>query len=519
MLLFKKYDIIFFMFFKLKKSVFLLAFSFAFFAFAESTNFPGLYRYKLDNGLELFVAENDSAPLAYIEIAVRAGAVTQTPENAGLFHLYEHMLFKGNARYENQDAFTEAANTMGQIDQNGSTGLDRVNYFFTIPSSLVCDGLEFWSYAVRTPKLEQQELENEKSVVLAEINADFTDPAHIRGAALYRTMFPASPWRVDVSGSPEVIQNASAESLREIQNKYYIPKNSAIFVGGNVNHDEVYGYVKEIYSDWQNPAEETAFEAPEGKFPLSGDKKLVFVNSGNSDSMIQASFYLRGPDGETDFADTYAADVWSSLSNNPNGIFAKTFVSESALSIPESDYVGTSYPTRRISGLIGIHAAMLNNASSAEEVAETNHSFGDFNILNTENLNPVEKSDKFLSVLKKNAVPAMLNKEKFFENRGIERVIQQLEDSRIYELESAKAILASLSFFWSTCGSDYFFSYDKNISNVSEDDVISFIQKYIKDKNGTLLVTVSPGIWEKYKQNFLSHGYEEITAENAFWHK
>ena len=303
-LLFKKYDIIFFMFFKLKKSVFLLAFSFAFFAFAESTNFPGLYRYKLDNGLELFVAENDSAPLAYIEIAVRAGAVTQTPENAGLFHLYEHMLFKGNARYENQDAFTEAANTMGQIDQNGSTGLDRVNYFFTIPSSLVRDGLEFWSYAVRTPKLEQQELENEKSVVLAEINADFTDPAHIRGAALYRTMFPASPWRVDVSGSPEVIQNASVESLREIQNKYYIPKNSAIFVGGNVNHDEVYGYVKEIYSDWQNPAEETAFEKPEGKFPLSSDKKLVFVNSGSSDNMIQASYYLRGPDGETDFEDT-----------------------------------------------------------------------------------------------------------------------------------------------------------------------------------------------------------------------
>ena len=168
---------------------------------------------------------------------------------------------------------------------------------------------------------------------------------------------------------------------------------------------------------------------------------------------------------------------------------------------------------------IGIHAAMLNNAAASSEVNETNYSFGDFNVLNTENLNPVEKSDKFLSVLKKNAIPAMLNKEKFFENRGIERVIQQLEDSRIYELESAKAILASLSFFWSTCGSDYFFSYDKNISNVSEDDVISFIQKYIKDKNGTLLITVSPGIWEKYKQQFQAHGYEEITAEKAFWHK
>ncbi|WP_294431308.1 pitrilysin family protein [uncultured Treponema sp.] len=507
------------MFFKLKKSLFLLAFSLTTFAFAQSTNFPGLYRYKLNNGLELFVAENDSVPLVYIEIAVRAGAVTQTPENAGLFHLYEHMMFKGNDRYENQDAFTEGANEMGQIDQNGSTGTDRVNYFFTIPSNLVREGLEFWSYAVRTPKLDEQELENEKSVVLAEINADFTNPAHIRSAALLRTMFPASPWRVDVSGSPEVIQNASVETLRQIQKKYYIPKNSAIFVGGNVNHDEVYGYVKDIYSDWENPAEETAFESPEGKFPLSADKKLVFVNSANSDSMIQIGYYLRGPDGETDAADTYSADVWNSISNNPKGIFAKTFVSESALCIPESDYVGTSYPTRRISGLIGFYAAMLNNESSEPEAVESNHSFGDFAVVKTENLNPVEKSEKFLSVLKKRAIPAMLDKDKFFADMGVARVIQQLEDSRIYELESAKSILSSLSFFWSTCGSDYFFSYDKNIAGVKEDDVVSFIQKYIQNKNGTLLVSVSPGIWEKYKKAFYEYGYEEITAENAFWHK
>ena len=77
-----------------KKRV-LSAFIFLFLSllWSEATNIQGLYRYKLGNGLELFVAENDSAPLAYIEIAVRAGAVTQTPENAGLFHLYEHMLF------------------------------------------------------------------------------------------------------------------------------------------------------------------------------------------------------------------------------------------------------------------------------------------------------------------------------------------------------------------------------------------------------------------------------------------
>ncbi|MBQ9281978.1 MAG: insulinase family protein [Treponema sp.] len=498
-----------------KRFLFVLVFACLFSVFCERTSIDGVYRYKLENGLELFVAENDSAPLAYIEIAVRAGAVTQTPETAGLFHLYEHMMFKGNAKYENQDAFTDAANEMGRIDENGSTGVDRVNYFFTVPSSQVRNGLEFWSYAIRTPKLNEGELENEKAVVLSEIGADFTDPAHIRSAALFKTMFPRSPWRLDPSGNPVVVRNATAETLRDIQKKYYVPANSAIFVGGDVRHDEVYQYVSEIYSDWKNPAEAVAFEEPESKKPLLRDKKLVFVNPGSSDGIIQISYYLRGPDGETDASDTYAADVWTALVNSPSGIFARTFISEPALEIPESDYIGASYPTRRASGLIGFYGAMLNVPK--DEARDGNYGFGDFSVLPSNGLNPAEKADFFLSVLKQKAVPAMCDKSVFFKDKSVDFVIRQLEDGRIYELEEAESVLSSLSFFWSSCGSDYFFSYDDNIASVTEDDVIAFVQKYIQGKSGTLLVSVSPEIWSKYKNAFLSNGYEEIRAEQAFW--
>lgn len=487
--------------------------------FAEITSIQGLYRYRLENGLELFVAENNSAPLAYIEIAVRAGAVTQTPENAGLFHLYEHMMFKGNEKYANQEAFTNAANEMGRIDENGTTGVDRVNYFFTVPASQVRNGLEFWSYAVRTPRLDAQELENEKSVVLAEIGSNFTDPSHIRSSALFKTMFPESPWRLDPSGSPVAIQNATPETLRDIQKKYYTPSNSAIFVGGDVNHDEIFQYVKEIFSDWQNPVALIVFELPEDKTPLSRDKKMVFVNPGLSDSLIQVGYYLRGPDGETDAKDTYAADVWTNLVNNPSGLYANTFISEKSLSIPESDYISASYVTRRASGLIGFYGAMLNTPAATKRVTDGNYGFGSIETRSGEGLTPVEKADEFLSVLKEKAVPAMLDREVFFREQQILTVIQQLEDSRLYELESAKSILASLSFFWSSCGADYFFSYDRNISLVSEEAVIAFVQKYIAGKSGAFVVSVSPGVWAAYKKAFLASGYEEITAENAFWQK
>ncbi|MBR4323289.1 pitrilysin family protein [Treponema sp.] len=504
------------MFSKLKKSLFIFILSLLAFSYAESTSIPGLFRYRLDNGLQLFVAENDAAPLAYIEIAVRAGAVTQTPKTAGLFHLYEHMMFKGNEKYENSQAFNDGANELGQIDQNGSTGEDRVNYFFTIPSDLVRQGLEFWSYAVRTPKIDEQELENEKSVVLSEITGSFSDPSRIRYAALCKALFPNSPWRSDPSGYPAVIKEATPDILREIQRRYYIPSNSALFVGGNVNHDEVFSYVKEIFSDWANPESPIPFALPEARDTFTADKKLVFVNPGASPNLIQLAFYLRGPDGETDRGDTYSADVWASLANNPKGLFAKTFLSEPAMEIPESDYIGTSYLTSRVSGRIGFFAATQNSEKPADS---PEYGIGKVHAYKKDYLNPAEKADEFLAILREKAIPAMLNKDEFFKDDGIFRVKQQLEDSRIYELESAKAILASLSSAWASCGPEYFFTYDQNIARVNEDNVIEFVQKYIQDKYGVLIVSVSPDVWEEYKVNFLKMGYERITAENAFWHR
>ena len=87
---------------KIIKKIFVLFLLFSLNAllFASGKNLGNnLTEYKLENGLTVFVAENHSVPLAYIEIAVKAGAVTQTKETAGLFHLYEHMMFKGNSRF------------------------------------------------------------------------------------------------------------------------------------------------------------------------------------------------------------------------------------------------------------------------------------------------------------------------------------------------------------------------------------------------------------------------------------
>lgn len=484
----------------MKKKFFYTLFLFlCFIAYAQKTNIPNVYKYTLKNGLELFIAENDSAPLVYIEIAVRAGAVTQTPKTAGLFHLYEHMMFKGNSKFKNQKEVTEELNKLGVSDWNGTTGVDRVNYYFTIPSSMLEKGLEFWSYAIRTPLLDTKELENEKNVVLSEIIGNQSDSSRIFSSGLFKNLFSESPWKLDSGGNPENIKNCTVQQLKEIQQKFYVPNNSALFVGGDVQHEEVYKLVNKIYGDWKlninDLTEEQVNNFSDKITDKKEDIKLVYSDPRNSGNIIQFAYYLQGPNGQTDENDTYAADVWSYLVDNPNGNFLKDILKEKSFEIPDEDYVGAFYSTQRLSGIIGFSAAMLN----------------------TSQLPVWEKTDNFLTFIKTKSIPNMLNSDSGFENKNIVSVKNKIEDSRIYSLETAEGFLSGLSYAWSSCNSDYFFHYDENILKVDSEDIKEFVKKYLVNKSGVCVVSVNPEYYKKNKTEFDSAGWEELNSSNAFW--
>ncbi|MBP5753324.1 MAG: insulinase family protein, partial [Treponema sp.] len=220
--------------------------------FAKTTPVENLHQYTLDNGLTLFVAENHSVPLTYIEIAVKSGAVDQTPENTGLFHLYEHMMFKGNDLYPNAASIQNALSEMGVASWNGTTGKVYVNYFITVPSSQTEKGLAFWNAAIRTPLMDPKEFENEKKVVISEISGYAVNPGNIYQNYLSNTMFPETAYRNDPAGAVSTVQNATVAQLRDIQRKFYIPSNAALFVGGDVDPEKTYQLVKAIYGTWSN---------------------------------------------------------------------------------------------------------------------------------------------------------------------------------------------------------------------------------------------------------------------------
>jgi zinc protease len=137
---------------------------------------PNYHWKKLDNGLEVVVIENHKVPLATIEIAVKNGAYTEGPEYSGLSHLFEHMFFKANKDYPDQEKFLKRTQELGAI-WNGTTGDERVNYFFTFDRDSLEQGLKFMNAAIRFPIYKEEDMQKERPVVDGEFQRGESDPA------------------------------------------------------------------------------------------------------------------------------------------------------------------------------------------------------------------------------------------------------------------------------------------------------------------------------------------------------
>ena len=136
---------------------------------------PPIQTYRLKNGLQILAVENHALPLVTIEIAARNGSMTEPPRYNGLSHLYEHMFFKANAVIPSQERYLERMRELG-MQFNGTTGTERVNYYFTTTTDHLQESLAFMRDAIVSPLFDPEELKREKEVVVGEIDRAESNP-------------------------------------------------------------------------------------------------------------------------------------------------------------------------------------------------------------------------------------------------------------------------------------------------------------------------------------------------------
>jgi predicted Zn-dependent peptidase len=200
---------------------------------------------RLPNGLRLIIAEDHLAPVVAVNIWYNVGSKNEVPGKTGFAHLFEHVMFQGSrnvAKAEHIALVQAAGGTM-----NGTTWLDRTNYFETMPSHQL--ELALWLEADRMgtllDALSQENLDNQREVVKNEKRWSYDNrPYGSWNEKLQAHLFPPEhPYHHTTIGSMEDLDAASVEDVSEFFRTYYAPNNAVLSVVGDADPTAVRAWV------------------------------------------------------------------------------------------------------------------------------------------------------------------------------------------------------------------------------------------------------------------------------------
>jgi len=205
--------------------------------------------YELDNGLFVTLSEDHTAPIVAVNLWYHVGSANERAGRTGFAHLFEHMLFQGSAHVGANEHFELIQRAGGTL--NGSTWLERTNYFETVPSHQLA--LALWLEADRMgdllPAMTQEKLDTQRDVVKNERRwAVDNQPYGTMLEKLQELVFPPThPFHHSLIGSMEDLSEASLADIAQFFATYYTPDNAVLSIAGDFEPAEVRRFVSEYF--------------------------------------------------------------------------------------------------------------------------------------------------------------------------------------------------------------------------------------------------------------------------------
>jgi predicted Zn-dependent peptidase len=203
----------------------------------------------LDNGLFVTLSEDHTAPIVAVNLWYHVGSANEKTGRTGFAHLFEHMLFQGSAHVGSNEHFELIQRAGGTL--NGSTWLERTNYFETVPSNELA--LALWLEADRMgellPAMTQEKLDTQREVVKNERRwAVDNQPYGTMLEKMQELVFPPShPFQHSLIGSMDDLSAASLDDVAQFFATYYTPDNAVLSIAGDFEPVETRRLVNEYY--------------------------------------------------------------------------------------------------------------------------------------------------------------------------------------------------------------------------------------------------------------------------------
>jgi predicted Zn-dependent peptidase len=199
----------------------------------------------LPNGLPLYRVELPTRSTTVL-VAFDAGARTERPEENGMAHFLEHLVFKGGQKYDDYRKVNQTAETMGAV-LNAYTSHDLVAFHITCRAEVLPEAIDLLTDFVGRPKIDAEELDRERGVVIQEIARAHDQPSVVAEHLIDRAAFGEHPLGRPVLGPAEHLRTFSRDGILNFRRRQWVGKRGGAFLVGNLEHVPENSEIAELF--------------------------------------------------------------------------------------------------------------------------------------------------------------------------------------------------------------------------------------------------------------------------------
>ena len=281
----------------------------------------GVTEYRLANGLKVLLMPDASKPTATVNMTYLVGSRHESYGETGMAHLLEHLMFKGSKNFpEPTKEFTRRGFRM-----NGSTWLDRTNYFVSFNADEADDNLNWalrWSAdAMVNSFIAQKDLDTEMTVVRNEFEMGENNPVQVMLKRMQSMVFDWHNYGNSTIGARSDIENVKIENLQAFYRKYYQPDNAVLTVSGKIDPTKTLKTIVEVFGAIAKPERELPQEWTQE--PVADGPRYFEIRRKGEMKLVSVAYRIPSavhPDAQ---AVSLGADV---LGDTPRGRLHKALV-------------------------------------------------------------------------------------------------------------------------------------------------------------------------------------------------
>jgi zinc protease len=358
--------------------------------------------YKLGNGLRVVLARDNRTPVVAVNLWYNVGSRNEREGRTGFAHLFEHMMFQGSSNVPDTSHFAYIEKAGGSL--NGSTWLDRTNYFETVPSHQL--ELALWLESDRLgwllPAMTQEKLDNQRDVVKNERRWRVDNqPYGDWDERLQTIMYPREhPYYHSVIGSMEDLDAASLEDVEQFFRTFYAPNNAVLTLCGDFDDAHARAAIERYFGDIPRgpdiPPIPGSIELP----PVLGREHRETVEQDISLPRVYATYRIPPYGDDRFYAASVAAQIlgWGKASILNRNLILKKSVAQDVVAYAFPIVLGGSMLVTWATAAQGIEPAVLEAAllASIDEL----HTVGDddvqraISLIETRQLSELQKVDE-----------------------------------------------------------------------------------------------------------------------------